>query len=50
MDKVGKHYIKLLKHADSLFQCKSLKVAALGRMVSLLAKQNPYLEFLEQVR
>lgn len=50
VDKVGKHYIKLLKHADSLFQCKSLKVAALGRMVSLLRKMNPYLEFLEQVR
>ncbi|CAL5979451.1 Nucleolar_GTP-binding protein 1 [Hexamita inflata] len=50
VDKVGKHYLKLLKHADSLFQCKSLKVAALGRMVSLVRKMNPYLEFLEQVR
>ena len=49
-DKVGKHYVKLLKHADSLFQCKTLKRAALGRMISLLRKQNEYLAYLEQVR
>lgn len=50
VDKVGKHYVKLLKHADSLFQCKSLKRAALGRMVTLLRKQAPYLAYLEQIR
>ncbi|TNJ26963.1 putative Nucleolar GTP-binding protein 1 [Giardia muris] len=50
VDKVGKHYVKLLKHADSLFQCKTLKRAALGRMISLLRKQGEYLEYLEQVR
>lgn len=49
-DKVGQHYVKLLKHADSLFQCKTLKRAALGRMISLLRKQNEYLAYLEQVR
>lgn len=50
VDKVGKHYVKLLKHADSLFQCKTLKRAALGRMVSLLRKQGPYVSYLEQIR
>jgi len=50
VDKVGKHYVKLLKHADSLYQCKSLKRAALGRMVTLLRKQAPYLAYLEQIR
>ncbi|KAH0571409.1 Nucleolar GTP-binding protein 1 [Spironucleus salmonicida] len=50
VDKVGSHYVKLLKHADSLFQCKQLKVAALGRMVSLVRKMDAYLQYLEQVR
>ena len=30
--KIAKDYVKLLKYADSLYRCKTLKVAALGRM------------------
>ncbi|KAI3714213.1 hypothetical protein L1987_72809 [Smallanthus sonchifolius] len=30
--KIAKDYVKLLKYGDSLYRCKALKVAALGRM------------------
>lgn len=33
---VGKDYCRLLKFGDSLFRCKELKKAALGRFVPLL--------------
>ncbi|GLT95040.1 hypothetical protein SLE2022_127450 [Rubroshorea leprosula] len=32
IDKIAKDYVKLLKYGDSLYRCKSLKVAALGCM------------------
>ncbi len=35
---------------DSAFACKQLKVAAFGRMCTLLKKQRPNLEYLEEVR
>lgn len=31
IDSVGKDYVRLLKFGDSLFRCKQLKKAALGR-------------------
>ena len=42
--------MRLLKYADSLYRCKQLKRAALGRMCSLLKKQHTSLSYLEQVR
>eukprot|EP01095_Lingulamoeba_sp_RSL-Kostka_P000569 TRINITY_DN1084_c0_g1_i3.p1 TRINITY_DN1084_c0_g1~~TRINITY_DN1084_c0_g1_i3.p1 ORF type:complete len:669 (+),score=262.39 TRINITY_DN1084_c0_g1_i3:153-2159(+) len=50
VDNLGSDYVRLLKYADSLYQCKQLKRAALGRMCTLMRKQNPSLEYLEQVR
>lgn len=50
IDNVGRDYIKLLKYADSLYRCKQLKRAALGRMATLIKKQSASLEYLEQVR
>ncbi|KAK1362147.1 Nucleolar GTP-binding protein 1 [Heracleum sosnowskyi] len=48
--KVAKDYMKLLKHADSLYRCKTLKVAALGRMCTVTKRIGPSLAYLEQIR
>ena len=50
IDKVGKDYVKLLKYGDSLYRCKALKRAALGRMCTVMKRQKGALEYLEQVR
>lgn len=47
---VCRDYVRLLKYADSLYRCKSLKVAALGRMMTLLKRQKAPLAYLEEVR
>jgi len=47
---IGKDYIKLLKYGDSLYRCKMLKKAALGRMAKLLRQQKASFAYLEQVR
>lgn len=39
-----------MKYADSLFRCKTLKRAALGRMCTCVKKLKPSLEYLEEVR
>jgi nucleolar GTP-binding protein len=50
MDKVAQDYVRLLKYGDSLYMCKQLKRAALGRMCTLMKRQAPSLAYLEQVR
>jgi len=50
IDKIGKDYVKLLKYGDSLYRCKQLKKAALGRMATIVKKQKAALGYLEQVR
>lgn len=50
IDNIGKDYIKLMKFGDSLYRLKLLKKAALGRMCTLMKKQNASLQYLEQVR
>ena len=50
IDSVGKDYVKLLKYGDSLYRCKCLKKAALGRMCTVIKRQKGALEYLEQVR
>lgn len=50
IDKVGSDYTKLLKYGDSLYRCKQLKKAALGRMATIMKKQGPPLKYLEDVR
>lgn len=49
-EKVCKDYVKLMKYADSLYRCKQLKVAALGRMATIIKKLNSSLKYLEEVR
>merc|ERR1711962_1160241 len=41
---------RLLKFGDSLYRCKQLKKAALGRMATIMRRQNQSLQYLEQVR
>jgi len=50
IDSIGTDYAKLLKYGDSLYRCKQLKRAALGRMCTIMKKQGPSLAYLEQVR
>ncbi|GMH14211.1 hypothetical protein Nepgr_016052 [Nepenthes gracilis] len=48
--KIAKDYVKLLKYGDSLYRCKCLKVAALGRMCTVVKRISPSLAYLEQIR
>lgn len=50
IDNVGKDYVRLLKFGDSLYRCKQLKRAALGRMATIMKRQKDPLAYLEQVR
>ncbi|CAG8518730.1 5263_t:CDS:10 [Ambispora leptoticha] len=50
IDQVAKEYVRLLKFGDSLYRCKQLKKAALGRMATIMKRQKDSLAYLEQVR
>ncbi|CAH7674469.1 nucleolar GTP-binding protein 1 [Phakopsora pachyrhizi] len=50
IDQVGKDYCRLLKFGDSLYRCKQLKKAGLGRMATIMRRQKEPLAYLEQVR
>jgi len=50
IDNVAKDYVRLLKYGDSLYRCKQLKRAALGRMCTIMKRQGQSLQYLEQVR
>lgn len=50
IDNICRDYIKLLKFGDSLYRCKQLKRAALGRMVKILKRNKTAFEYLERIR
>ncbi|CAF0988167.1 unnamed protein product [Adineta ricciae] len=50
IDNVAKDYGRMMKFADSLYRCKCLKRAALGRMATIIKRQTQSLQYLEQVR
>lgn len=50
IDTLAKDHVRLLKYGDSLYRCKQLKRAGMGRMCTLIRKLGPSLEYLEQVR
>ncbi|OAL69160.1 nucleolar GTP-binding protein [Trichophyton violaceum] len=50
VETVARDYVRLLKYAQSLFQCKQLKRAALGRMATICKRLKDPLLYLEQVR
>ena len=50
IETVSRDYVRLIKYAQSLFQCKQLKRAALGRMATICKRMKDPLVYLEQVR
>lgn len=50
IETVSRDYVRLLKYAQSLFQCKQLKRAALGRMATICKRLKDPLLYLDQVR
>ena len=50
IETVARDYVRLLKYGQSLFQCKNLKRAALGRMATICKRLKDPLLYLEQVR
>ena len=50
VENIAKDYNKLLKFADSLYKCKMLKRAALGRMCTAIKKLQASLMYLEEIR
>lgn len=50
IETVARDYVRLLKYGQSLYQCKQLKRAALGRMATICRRLREPLEYLEQVR
>ncbi|KAF2243038.1 nucleolar GTP-binding protein-like protein [Trematosphaeria pertusa] len=50
IEAVSRDYVRLLKYGQSLFQCKQLKRAALGRMATICKRLKDPLVYLEQVR
>eukprot|EP01002_Notosolenus_urceolatus_P000414 NODE_10_length_4238_cov_298.936500_g7_i0.p2 GENE.NODE_10_length_4238_cov_298.936500_g7_i0~~NODE_10_length_4238_cov_298.936500_g7_i0.p2 ORF type:complete len:579 (+),score=187.15 NODE_10_length_4238_cov_298.936500_g7_i0:398-2134(+) len=50
VDQLGRDYVRLLKYGDSLYRCKCLKRACLGRMTTAIQKIGSSLAYLEQVR
>jgi nucleolar GTP-binding protein len=50
VDNCGRDYVRLMKYGDSLYRCKQLKRAALGRMATALKKLAGALSYLEKVR
>ncbi|KAL1836412.1 hypothetical protein VTJ49DRAFT_5178 [Mycothermus thermophilus] len=50
IETISRDYVRLLKYAQSLFQCKQLKRAALGRMATLIKRLKDPLLYLDQVR
>ncbi|EPQ28443.1 uncharacterized protein PFL1_04269 [Pseudozyma flocculosa PF-1] len=50
IEQVAKDYVRLIKFGDSLYRCKQLKRAAMGRMATIMRRQKDPLAYLEQVR
>ncbi|KAI2473074.1 nucleolar GTP-binding protein [Annulohypoxylon bovei var. microspora] len=50
IETISRDYVRLLKYAQSLFQCKQLKRAALGRMATITKRLKDPLVYLDQVR
>ncbi|KAF2433532.1 nucleolar GTP-binding protein 1 [Tothia fuscella] len=50
IETVARDYVRLLKYGQSLFQCKQLKRAALGRMATITKRMKDPLVYLEEVR
>jgi len=50
VDAIARDMIRMIKYGDSLYRCKCLKRAALGRMCTVLKRQKASLAYLDEVR
>jgi nucleolar GTP-binding protein len=50
IDNIAKDYVRMMKFADSLYKCKTLKRAGMGRMCTCVKKLSGSLAYLEEVR
>ncbi|CAM9433229.1 unnamed protein product [Chrysoparadoxa australica] len=50
VEALSRDYVRLIKYGDTLYRCKQLKRAALGRMMTILKRQKASLSYLEEVR
>ena len=50
IDNLSQEHVRFLKYGDSLYRCKQLKRAALGRMCRIIKHLSASLAYLEQVR
>ncbi|CAL8090280.1 unnamed protein product [Calicophoron daubneyi] len=50
IDGIARDQIKILKYGESLYQCKTLKRTALGRMCTVIKRQGDTLKYLEGTR
>lgn len=50
VDTLARDYVRLIKYGDSLYRCKQLKRAALGRMMTIIKRQKASLAYLDEVR
>lgn len=50
IDNVSRDYCRLMKYGDSLYRCKQLKRAAMGRMCTIVKGRKDTLQYLEEVR
>ncbi|ROW14582.1 hypothetical protein VPNG_03241 [Cytospora leucostoma] len=50
IESISRDYVRLIKYAQSLFQCKQLKRAGLGRMATIVKRLNNPLKYLDEVR
>lgn len=50
IETISRDYVRLIKYAQSLYQCKQLKRSALGRMATLVKRLKDPLLYLDQVR
>jgi nucleolar GTP-binding protein len=50
VDSIARDLLRMVKYGDSLYRCKCLKRAALGRMCTVLKRQKASLAYLEEVR
>lgn len=50
IETISRDYVRLLKYAQSLYQCKQLKRAALGRIATIVKRLKDPLVYLDQVR
>ncbi|VDL40202.1 unnamed protein product [Hymenolepis diminuta] len=50
IDGIGRDQVKLIKYGAALYQCKTLKRTAFGRMCTIIKRNQNNLKYLEEIR